>query len=66
MKRYVAVHRKLLYMVYTLWKNNENYDKNSYKNNKHPKMQSGSSSFRTREIKKNIEVNLDLRIVSYL
>ena len=46
MKGYVAVQRKLLCLIYTLWKNKEDYDQNRYKNNKHPEMQSRSSSFR--------------------
>lgn len=49
MKGYVAVQRKLLVMIYTLWKKNEKYDpKYNLKNstNEHPEMQSRSSSFR--------------------
>ena len=46
MKGYVAVQRKLLCLIYTLWKNKEDYDQNRFKQNKHPEMQSGSSSFR--------------------
>jgi transposase len=45
MKAYVAVQRKLLILIYTLWKNEIKYDKN-YKN-KLPVMQSRSSSFRS-------------------
>jgi len=46
MKGYVAIQRKLLCLIYTLWKNNEHYDPERYKSNKHPEMQSRSSSFR--------------------
>jgi acyl-coenzyme A synthetase/AMP-(fatty) acid ligase len=48
MKGYVAVQRKLLIMIYTLWKKNEKYDPKYHlkeKQNKHPEMQSKSSSF---------------------
>ncbi len=50
MKGYVAVQRKLLIMIYTLWKKNEKYDKKYYlkkKQDKHLEMQSKSSSFRS-------------------
>ena len=30
MKGYVAVQRKLLLMIYTLWTKNEKYDRNQY------------------------------------
>ena len=39
MKGYVAVQRKLLILIYTLWRNDEEY------NIKHPEMQSKSLSF---------------------
>ena len=45
MKGYVAVQRKLLIMIYTLWKKNEKYDGRYYLQ-EHPEMQSRSSSFR--------------------
>lgn len=45
MKGYVAVQRKLLIMIYTLWKKNEKYD-SQYKHKEHLEMQSRSSSFR--------------------
>jgi hypothetical protein len=44
MKAYVAVQRKLLCLIYTLWKRGEKYQRN-YKD-EHPVMQSRSSSFR--------------------
>lgn len=34
MKSYVAIQRKLLVMIYTLWKNNEKYDKEKHINTK--------------------------------
>ncbi len=46
MKGYVAVQRKLLCLIYTLWENKEDYDQNRFKKNEHPEMQSKSSSFR--------------------
>ena len=46
MKGYVAVQRKLLCLVYTLWKNKEDYDQQRYTKNGHPEMQSKSPSFR--------------------
>lgn len=45
MKGYVAVQRKLLIMIYTLWKKNEMYDR-QYNQKEHPEKQSRSSSFR--------------------
>jgi transposase len=33
MKSYVAVQRKLLMLIYTLWKNNEEFDPSYYRNN---------------------------------
>lgn len=49
MKGYVAVQRKLLILIYTLWKKNEKYEKNymEKKQDKYPEMQSKSSSFRS-------------------
>jgi len=50
MKGYVAVQRKLLIMIYTLWRKNEKYDNKYYfkkKQGEHPEMQSKSSSFRS-------------------
>lgn len=49
MKGYVAVQRKLLIIIYTLWKKNENYERNysSKGKDKYPEMQSRSSSFRS-------------------
>lgn len=50
MKGYVAVQRKLLIMIYTLWEKNEKYDEKYYlkkKQDEHPEMQSRSSSFRS-------------------
>ena len=44
MKGYVAVQRKLLIMIYTLWKNETKYESNYL--NKLPVMLSKSSSFR--------------------
>jgi transposase len=44
MKGYVAVQRKLLCLIYTLWKKNEKYNRNF--KNEHPVMLSRSSSFR--------------------
>jgi transposase len=48
MKGYVAVQRKLLVLIYTLWKNDTEFDRD-YQINKqsdeHPEMQSKSSSF---------------------
>lgn len=46
MKGYVAVQRKLLCLVYTLWKNKQEYEQDRYKRNEHLEMQSKSSSFR--------------------
>lgn len=45
MKGYVAVQRKLLILIYTLWKKNENFNSRYYQK-EHPEMQSRSSSFR--------------------
>jgi transposase len=42
MKGYVAVQRELLCLIYTLWKKNDNYDRNF--KSKNPVMQSRSSS----------------------
>ena len=49
MKGYVAVQRKLLVIIYTLWRKNEKYEKNysTTKQDKYPEMQSKSSSFRS-------------------
>ena len=49
MKGYVAVQRKLLIMIYTLWKKNEKYDKYylTKGQDEYPEMQSRSSSFRS-------------------
>lgn len=47
MKGYVAVQRKLLCLIYTLWTNQVEYDRNFYKKvGEHPEMQSRSLSFR--------------------
>lgn len=46
MKGYVAVQRKLLCLIYTLWTNQIKYDRDFYKKSeKHPEMQSKSLSF---------------------
>lgn len=50
MKAYVAVQRKLLIMIYTLWKTNEKYER-QYSKKEHPEMQSRSSSFRLASMK---------------
>ena len=34
MKAYVAVQRKLLILIYTLWKNNEEYNPEKHNSNK--------------------------------
>jgi len=50
MKGYVAVQRKLLVLIYTLWTKNEKYDREYHLKKKqveHPDMQSRSSSFRS-------------------
>ncbi len=50
MKGYVAVQRKLLIIVYTLWKKNDQYDQNYYfkkEENAYPEKKSKSSSFRS-------------------
>ncbi len=49
MKGYVAVQRKLLVIIYTLWRKNEKYKKDysTSKQDKYPEMQSKSSSFRS-------------------
>lgn len=46
MKGYVAVQRKLLCLIYALWKNKEEYEQNRYKRDEHLEKQSESSSFR--------------------
>lgn len=47
MKGYVAVQRKLLCLIYTLWTNQVKYDREFYKKGEeHPEMQSRSLSFR--------------------
>lgn len=45
MKGYVAVQRKLLCLIYTLWKKKVSYEKEYYKNDEHPAMQSRMPSF---------------------
>ena len=48
MKAYVAVQRKLLVLIYTLWSKNENYNREYYLKrgkDENPEMQSRSSSF---------------------
>ncbi len=46
MKGYVAVQRKLLCLIYTLWTNQVKYDRDFYKKSgEHPEMQSKSLSF---------------------
>ncbi|MCK5538609.1 MAG: IS110 family transposase [Bacteroidales bacterium] len=49
MKGYVAVQRKLLVMIYTLWRKDEKYEKKypTTIQGKHPEMQSKSPSFRS-------------------
>jgi transposase len=47
MKGYVAVQRKLLCLIYTLWTNQVEYDRGFYKKaGEHPEMQGRSLSFR--------------------
>jgi transposase len=49
MKGYVAVQRKLLVLVYALWKNNEEFERDyliKKQKDEYPEMQSRSSSFR--------------------
>lgn len=47
MKGYVAVQRKLLCLIYTLWTNQVKYDRDFYKKSgEYPEMQSRSLSFR--------------------
>jgi transposase len=48
MKGYVAVQRKLLVLIYTLWKNNTEFERDYLlrkQSDEYPEMQSGSTSF---------------------